>query len=147
MTDKEQIDKLIKIVGKQQNDIDRLEKIVRVSGVGKLKCWADKSKEEAKKELASVMHRMNTKTVVEFGLIEAKIVTVKADRNCCKCGKTIKTGSNALTSSKRDEYGRKTRQYRCLECSEQVIGSAKCVSEEQNESDTYWDAFDLNNNY
>lgn len=82
---------------------------------------AELTKEMLNKKLGRIISNIYDSLVVEYDMISAKWVDVRADRECYGCGSVIPKGTTALTSSRRNRYGDKFRIHRCYLCGESII--------------------------
>ncbi len=107
------------------------------------------TKEMLNKHLQSIMKCSYGSAVVDNKMISAKWVDIKEDRKCHGCDSTIPKGTTALTSSKRNEYGRPERIHRCYLCGEKAIKRlnkdnseiAETIFWEQVEEDAFYNEF------
>lgn len=88
-------------------------------------CGTKVEKIEIKKDLNSknIAMFLDGPYAVRYGLISAKYVKVKKQRQCEDCNCKILEGTLSLTSSKRTYKGN-TRIWRCLNCSNEILNIA-----------------------
>ena len=107
------------------------------------------TKEMLNKHLQGIMKGSYGSAVFENSMISAKWVDIRENRKCHSCGSVIPKGTTALTSSKRNEYGRPERIHRCYICGNKVIKRlnkdnseiAETIFWEQVEEDAFYNEF------